>query len=29
VTTLKAEDRFGRTTTITRPFVYTPASFTK
>jgi len=29
VTTLQAEDRFGRTTTITRPFVYTPASFTK
>jgi len=27
VTTLKAEDRYGRTTTITRPFVYTPASF--
>ena len=27
VTTLMAEDRYGRTTTITRPFVYTPASF--
>lgn len=27
ITTLMAEDRYGRTTTITRPFVYTPASF--
>lgn len=27
MTTLTAEDRYGRTTTITRPFVYTPASF--
>jgi len=27
VTTLVAEDRYGRSTTITRPFVYTPASF--
>ena len=27
ITTLKAEDRYGRVTTITRPFVYTPASF--
>jgi len=29
VTTLKAEDRYGRTTLITRPFVYVPASFTQ
>jgi hypothetical protein len=29
VTTLMAEDRYGRTTTIHRPFVYTPASFNK
>ena len=27
VTTLMAEDRFGRTTTVSRQFVYTPASF--
>ncbi len=27
VTTLRAEDRYGRTTTLTRPFVYIPASF--
>jgi len=27
VTTLVAEDRYGRSTTITHPFVYTPASF--
>lgn len=27
VTTLKAEDRYGRTTTITRPFVYAPMNF--
>lgn len=26
VATLTAEDRYGRTTTLTRPFVYTPAS---
>ena len=29
ITTLKAEDRYGRTSTSTREFVYTPASFTK
>lgn len=29
VTTLMAEDRYGRVTTITRPFVYVPASFTQ
>lgn len=27
VATLRAEDRYGRETTITRNFVYTPASF--
>jgi hypothetical protein len=27
VTTLMAEDRYGRTTSITHPFVYVPASF--
>lgn len=27
VTTLTAEDRYGRTTTITRPFMYAPMSF--
>ncbi len=27
VSTLRAEDRYGRTTTIARPFVYIPASF--
>lgn len=27
VATLRAEDRYGRQTTITQPFVYTPASF--
>lgn len=27
VATLRAEDRYGRETKITRPFVYTPASF--
>lgn len=27
ITTLKAVDRYGRTTTLTREFVYTPASF--
>jgi hypothetical protein len=27
VTTLTAEDRYGRTTTVTRTFVYTPSSF--
>lgn len=27
ITTLRAEDRYGRETTITRSFVYTPASF--
>ena len=27
ITTLRAEDRYGRSTTITREFVYTPSSF--
>jgi len=27
VATLRAEDRYGRKTTITKPIVYTPASF--
>lgn len=27
VTTLRAEDRYGRKTTISQPFVYVPASF--
>lgn len=27
VTTLTAEDRYGRSTTVTRTFVYSPASF--
>lgn len=27
VTTLTAEDRYGRTTTVTRTFVYSPSSF--
>ena len=27
VTTLTAEDRYGRTTTITRPFMYAPMNF--
>lgn len=27
IATLRAEDRYGRETTITKPFVYTPASF--
>lgn len=27
VATLRAEDRYGRTTELTRPFVYIPASF--
>jgi len=27
VATLRAEDRYGRETTITQPFVYVPASF--
>lgn len=27
IATLKAVDRYGRTTTLTREFVYTPASF--
>lgn len=27
VSTLRAEDRYGRTTTLTRSYVYTPASF--
>lgn len=27
VATLRAEDRYGRETTVTRPFVYYPASF--
>lgn len=27
VATLRAEDRYGRETTIARPYVYTPASF--
>ena len=29
VATLRAEDRYGRITTITRPLVYVPASFIK
>lgn len=28
ISTLRAEDRYGRSTTITRSYVYTPASFT-
>lgn len=27
VATLRAEDRYGRETTVTQPFVYSPASF--
>ncbi|MCA9358083.1 hypothetical protein KC902_02355 [Candidatus Kaiserbacteria bacterium] len=27
VATLRAEDRYGRVTTVERPFVYTPSSF--
>lgn len=27
VATLRAEDRYGRITSVSRPFVYTPASF--
>ena len=27
ISTLRAEDRYGRTTTLTRSYVYTPASF--
>ncbi|MCA9362791.1 hypothetical protein KC851_00520 [Candidatus Kaiserbacteria bacterium] len=27
IATLRAEDRYGRETTVTREFVYTPASF--
>lgn len=27
VATLRAEDRYGRETIVTKPFVYTPASF--
>ncbi len=27
IATLRAEDRYGRQTTITQPFVYSPASF--
>lgn len=27
ITTLRAEDRYGRKTTVTKQFVYTPASF--
>lgn len=27
VATLRAEDRYGRTTIVTQPFVYAPASF--
>ena len=27
VATLRAEDRYGRETTVTRPFVYAPVSF--
>jgi hypothetical protein len=29
IATLRAKDRFGRETRIERPFVYTPASFSK
>jgi hypothetical protein len=29
VATLRAEDRYGRKTTIVQPFVYAPASFTQ
>ena len=29
ITTLTAEDRYGRTTTVTHPFVYAPMSFTQ
>jgi hypothetical protein len=29
VATLRAKDRFGRETRVERPFVYTPASFSK
>lgn len=27
IATLRAEDRYGRTTTVTRPLVFSPASF--
>jgi hypothetical protein len=29
VSTLRAEDRYGRTTTVSRSYVYTPASFVR
>jgi hypothetical protein len=29
IATLRAEDRYGRETTVTRPFVYQPASFVR